>query len=120
MKGHVSTQIGNVVIDNEVLAKYAGSVAVECIGVVGMAAISVKDGIVKLLKRESVSSGVNVTIQNNKLNIGLHIIVAYGVSIAAVADNLINNVKYKVEHYTGLEVENVSVYVEAVRVMDEG
>lgn len=119
MKGHVSTQIGNVVIDNEVLEKYAGSVAVECIGVVGMAAISVKDGIVKLLKRESASSGVNVTVEENKLNIDLHIIVAYGVSISAVADNLINNVKYKVEHYTGLEVENVSVYVEAVRVMDE-
>ena len=119
MKGHVSTQIGNVVIDNEVLAKYAGSVAIECIGVVGMAAISVKDGIVKLLKHESVSSGVSVTIENNKLNIGLHIIVAYGVSIAAVADNLIDNVKYKVDHYTGLEVENVYVYVEAVRVIDE-
>ena len=34
-----------------------------------------------------------------------HVIVAYGVSILAVADNLISNVKYKVEEFTGIEIE---------------
>lgn len=118
MKGHMNTQIGEVIIDNEVIAKYAGSATVECFGVVGMASVNVKDGLVKLLKRDSLSHGVNVTIENNKIVIGLHIIVVYGVSISAVADNLISNVKYKVEEFTGMEVEKINIYVEGVRVLD--
>ena len=42
MKGHMNTQVGNIVIDTEVIAQYAGTVAVECFGIVGMAAVSVK------------------------------------------------------------------------------
>ena len=51
MKGSVTTDLGVITIDPEVVAKYAGTVAVECFGIVGMAAISMKDGIVKLLKK---------------------------------------------------------------------
>ena len=36
----------------------------------------------------------------------------------AVCENLINNVKYKVEEFTGMEVEKISVFVEGVRVLD--
>ena len=45
-------------------------------------------------------------------------IVAYGVSIRAVSDNLIANVKYKVEAFTGIEVESINIMVEGVRVID--
>ena len=47
-----------------------------------------------------------------------HVIVSYGVSILAVSDNLISSVKYKVEHFTGLEIEKINIYVEGVRVID--
>ncbi len=118
MKGHMNTQIGEILIDNDVIAKYAGSSAVESFGVVGMASVNVKDGIVNLLKRENISHGVNVVVEDNKISIDLHIIVAYGVSISAVSDNLINNVKYKVEEFTGLTVEKIRILVEGVRVID--
>ena len=118
MKGHMNTDLGEIVIDNEVVARYAGSAAVECFGIVGMASVSVKDGLVKLLKKESISHGVNVEIENNSMNIALHIIVAYGVSIVAVTENLIENVKYKVEEFTGLQVSTISVFVEGVRILD--
>lgn len=118
MKGHMNTQIGEVLIDNDVLAKYAGSSAIECFGVVGMASINVKDGLVKLLKRESLSHGVNITVEDNKIIIDLHIIVSYGVSISAVAENLISNVKYNVEEFTGMEVIKINIFVEGVRVID--
>ena len=45
-------------------------------------------------------------------------IVSYGVSISTVADNLIENVKYKVEEFTGMPVEKINIYVEGVRVID--
>lgn len=118
MKGHMNNKIGEILIENDVMAKYAGSAAVECFGVVGMASVNVKDGLVKLLKKESISHGVSVNVIENKLKIDLHIIVAYGVSIAAVAENLVSNVKYKLEEYTGLIVDKVIIYVEGVRVLD--
>ena len=117
--GIMNTNLGNVQIDKEVIAKYAGSSAVECFGIVGMATVNVKDGFAKLLKRESLTHGVEVAVtEDNKITIDLHIIVSYGVSISAVTDNLISNVKYKVEEFAGLPVERISVYVEGVRVID--
>ncbi|MDY5868846.1 MAG: Asp23/Gls24 family envelope stress response protein [Lachnospiraceae bacterium] len=113
----MNTHMGNITIDNEVIAQYAGSIAMECFGVVGMAGINVKDGLVKLLKMDSMTRGINVSIQNNKLTLNFHIILAYGVSILAVSDNLISNVKYKVEEFTGIEVEKVNIFVEGVRVI---
>ena len=114
----MNTHMGNISIDNEVIAQYAGSVAMECFGIVGMAGINVKDGLVKLLKMDSITRGINVSIKNNKLTRNFHVIVAYGVSILAVTDNLISNVKYKVEEFTGIEIEKINIFVEGVRVID--
>lgn len=114
----MNTHMGNITIDNEVIAQYAGSVAMECFGIVGMAGINVKDGLVKLLKMDSMTRGINVSIKNNRLTLNFHVIVAYGVSILAVSDNLISNVKYKVEEFTGIEIEKINIFVEGVRVID--
>ena len=118
MKGRITNQLGDIMIDLDVIAKYAGTCAVECVGIVGMAAISMKDGRVKLLKKESLTHGINVTLNDNKLTIDFHVIVSYGVSISAVADNLVSNVKYKVEEFTGLTVDKINIFVEGVRVID--
>lgn len=42
MKGSMSTDLGIITVNPEVIAKYAGSVAVECFGIVGMAAVNMK------------------------------------------------------------------------------
>ena len=119
MNGHMETQLGKVTIDPEVIATYAGSVAVECFGIVGMAAVNMKDGLVKLLKKDYLTHGINVVIdEENKITIDFHVIVSYGVSICAVSDNLIASVKYKVEEFTGMEVDKINIYVEGVRVID--
>ena len=119
MKGSMATDLGVIVIDPEVIAKYAGTVAVECFGIVGMAAVSMRDGLVKLLKRESLTHGIQVEISDdNMITINFHVIVSYGVSISAVCNNLVNNVKYKVEEFTGMEVKKINMYVEGVRVID--
>lgn len=119
MKGSMSTDLGIITIDPEVIAKYAGSVAVECFGIVGMAAVSMKDDLVKLLKKESLTKGIQVGISDeNKITLNFHVVVAYGVSISAVTDNLISNVKYKVEEFTGMSVDKINIYIEGVRVID--
>ena len=119
MKGSsMNTHMGKIIIDKEVVSRYAGSVAVECFGIVGMAGINVKDGLVKLLKMDSITRGIAVRMVNNKLVLDFHVIVAYGVSILAVSDNLISNVKYKVEEFTGIDVAKINVYVEGIRAID--
>ena len=118
MKGRMNTGMGEITINTDVIATYAGSVAVERFGIVGMAAVNMKDGLVKLLKKDSLKHGINVTLNENKISLDFHVIVAYGVSIRAVSDNLIANVKYKVEAFTGIEVENINILVEGVRVID--
>ncbi|MDO4616692.1 MAG: Asp23/Gls24 family envelope stress response protein [Lachnospiraceae bacterium] len=118
MKARVNTEYGEIVINSDVIATYAGTVAVECFGIVGMATVNMKDGIVKLLKRDNIKQGITVEIEDNKISIDFHVIVAYGVSISAVSENLIDSIKYKVEEFTGMEVDNVHILVEGVRVID--
>ena len=119
MKGSMSTDLGIITVNPEVIAKYAGTVAVECFGIVGMAAVNVKDGLVRLLKKDSLTHGIQVTIsEDNRITIDFHVIVSYGVSISAVTDNLISNVKYKVEEFAGMPVDKINIYIEGVRVID--
>jgi uncharacterized alkaline shock family protein YloU len=118
MKGQFNTEYGQIVIDEEVIAQYAGMNALECFGIVGMASISKRDGLVSLLMRDHLTKGVHVTIEDNRIEIDFHIIVVYGVSIATVTENLIENVKYKVETLTGMTVDRINVYVEGVRIVD--
>ena len=67
---------------------------------------------------KEILKGINVTINDNAIEIDFHVIVSYGVSISTVADNLIESVKYKVEEFTGMPVEKINIFVEGVRVID--
>ena len=119
MNGQLTNSLGTGTIDPDVIATYAGSVAVECFGIVGMAAVNMKDGLVKLLKRDYLSHGINVTVDDkNEISIDFHVIVSYGVSIFTVSDNLIETVKYRVEEFTGMKIKKINISVEGVRVID--
>ena len=119
MKGSIKTDLGIISISPDVVAKYAGTLAVECFGIVGMCAVNMKDGLVHLLKKDSLSHGIAVRMsENNTLSLDFHVIVVYGVGIQAVADNLLSSVKYKIEEFTGMTVDKINVYVEGVRVID--
>ncbi|MCR5251067.1 MAG: Asp23/Gls24 family envelope stress response protein [Lachnospiraceae bacterium] len=118
MNNSVDTHLGSIQIDKSVIAQYAGTIANECAGIVGMASVNAKEGLVRILKKESVSRGISVKSSGGRLALDFHVIIAYGVSILAVSENLITTVKYQLENYTGLEVEKINIYVEGVRVID--
>ncbi|MBR4768036.1 MAG: Asp23/Gls24 family envelope stress response protein [Lachnospiraceae bacterium] len=111
-------KIGTVRIRTDVVKQYAATEAMECFGVVGMGAISLRDGFARILKNERITRGVDVTVKDGTVSIDFHIIVAYGVNIKTVADNLMENVIYKIESFTGLTVREVNVFVEGVRLVD--
>ncbi|MCD8300945.1 MAG: Asp23/Gls24 family envelope stress response protein [Clostridiales bacterium] len=119
MKGRLESSLGTVSIDSQVVATYAGSVAVECFGIVGMAAVNVKDGLVKLLKKDYLHHGISVNIEDgDRITLDFHVIVSYGANIATVTENLMETVKYRVEGFTGMKVVKINVFVEGVRVID--
>ena len=117
-KGYLNNSMGEVIITPDVIAQYAGAQALECFGIVGMAAMSKKDSVMHMLKKESLKKGIEVSVSSNKISISFHVIMAYGVNIVSVCDNLMENVKYKLEEFTGMTVEKISVLVEGVRVID--
>lgn len=116
MSAKLENQYGTISIENEVIARIGGLTAVDCYGIVGMAAKNMKDGLVQLLKRESLTKGIRINVNEEQISIDLHIIVEYGTNITAIAENIISTVKYKVETVCGIAVEQVNVFVEGVRV----
>lgn len=108
--------LGEVSISNSVIAEIAGAVASKCYGVVGMAARNKKDGIVNLLRQDSMSKGINISVEDNKVVIAIHLIVEYGTNINAVCKSIVNRVRYTIENCVGIKVNRVTVKVEGVRV----
>ena len=116
MSAKKTNSLGEMIIADDVIAVLAGISAIESYGIVGMASKRATDGIVELLGRENLSKGVRVYTQGDEITIDLFIIVEYGISIAATAENIIETVKYNVENYTGMNVKKVNITVEGVRV----
>ena len=67
---------------------------------------------------ENMSRGISVRVEDSGIVIDMHIAVEYGVNIHAICDSIIHNVRYKLEHNTGLKVTKVNVAVESVRVKE--
>ncbi len=116
MAVNIESNLGVISIEEDVIAKIAGSAALECYGIVGMAATSVRDGLIHLLKKESLAKGIEVeVVEDNSLNITLHIIVEYGTNIPAIGEIITSTVKYRVEESLGLTVNEVVVCVDGIR-----
>ena len=110
------TELGTVTVNAEMRLKVASDAALECYGIVGMASKRSTDGLVQLFGKENLGRGVRIRPSADSVDVDLFIIVEYGISISAVASTIIDQVKYKVEHLTGIKVGKVNVSVEDIRV----
>ncbi len=116
----INNDKGSITITMDVFRNLAGDAATKCFGVKGMAGRSKDGGALQLLRRESMSKGVDVSLNDDdSLSLDLHIGVDYDVNIVAVCRSIINEVSYKVEKWTGMKVKNVDVYVDTV-IVDKG
>ena len=104
---------GTISITNEVFTNLAGDAATSCFGVKGMVGRSKDSGPFQLLRRESMSKGVNATFADDG-SISLDIAVDHGVNISALAHSIINEVSYKVNQATGVPVARVDVFVDSM------
>ena len=112
----LQTELGEIRVSSDVFTTITGSAATNCYGVKGMAVRSATDGLVHLLKRESMAKGVKVRYhQDGTVAIELHIIVENGVNLVAVCRSIMSQVRYVVSKTTGVTVSSVDVYVDSMR-----
>jgi len=106
---------GAISVTSDVFRNIAGDAATRCFGVKGMAGRSKADGLVLLLRRESMSKGVFVSFcESGGIAIDLHIVVDHGVNISALANSIMSEVSYKVSNATGVAVDKVDVFVDSM------
>ena len=112
-RGHLSgeSELGRITIANDAIAQIVGHTAAECYGVVGMAG----KGLKRLLTRDRLTQGIEVSMRGNALLLDLHVVVEYGLNLAEVAATVRSRVAYEVERLTGLSVAAVEVHIEDVR-----
>ena len=113
----LQTELGEIRVSADVFTAITGSAATNCYGVKGMAVRSKTDGLVHLLKRESMAKGVKVyhNDEDGTVSIELHIIVENGVNLKAVCHSIMSEVRYVVSTTTGVAVSSVDVYVDSMR-----
>jgi uncharacterized alkaline shock family protein YloU len=106
---------GKITIAREVFTHLAGDAATNCFGVKGMTVRSMTDGLVHLLRRESMSRGVHVTYNDGgDISVELHIGVDAGVNIPAICESIKSGVRFKLESATGISVARVDIFVDSM------
>ena len=111
---NVTNDNGKIGISSEVFTYLAGESATSCFGVKGMVACP-KEGGGQLLRREAMAKGVVTHFDDSGAAVlELHIGVDHGVNMAAVARSIMNEVKYKLERSTGVEIKSVDVYIDTI------
>ena len=115
MSATVTDEYGKVTYDDSVIAFIAGQSAAECYGLVGLTQRNIGEGISSVFKGSNASKGVEVrTDGSDTVEIKLFVTVKYGVSLAAVAENVIDKVKYNLENDTGVKVKSVDIVVQGI------
>lgn len=110
-------ELGTISIPEDLFTLLAGYAAIENYGIIGMAAKNASDSFVELFTKDNLKKGVKVTIiSENEVDVDLHVMLQYGVSLPAVAENARDNVKYRLEELTGVKVRCVNIFVEGIRV----
>ena len=108
----LQTEKGEITISSDVFTNITGAAATNCYGVKGMAMRSKTDGLVHLLRRESMGKGVKVTYnEDSSVSIELHIMVD---NLMAVSRSIMSEVRYIVSRTTGAEVRSVDVCIDSM------
>ena len=115
MSAILKNNYGTITYNDDYLATIVGLNAVECYGLAGMTEKNFGETLTNFFKSSEIKKGVVVRTDNTEnISIKLNVTVKYGVSLNAVAENIIDKVKYSIEKDTGLNVETVDIVVQGI------
>lgn len=113
MTKQLQLDIGNIVIAKEVIAKIASIAIQETPGIAAM-----------LVGKKSVNSknfykAVEIKLSQTEVEIGLRVVIIYGIPLHEISRLLQANVKKVVEDMTGLLVVNVNIDIVGIASKDD-
>lgn len=110
------TQYGAINISDDAIATVAGTAAIACYGIVGLASRgSIRDVITELLKQDNYAKGVVVSKEKGGYVIDVYVVVAYEVKITEVLSEVQKKVRYELEKTFALHLRSVNVYAHSLR-----
>jgi uncharacterized alkaline shock family protein YloU len=113
-------QLGKVEISPEAVATIAAEAIMERgYGVVGLASKRLRAGRPEILRPEHYRDGIQVQFEDDQIILELYVIVEYGLRIAEIAHNIMQNVKFDVEKHLGMTVKQVNVNVQGLRTTEQ-
>lgn len=115
MKQKQITKFGSIEIDQRVIEDLARKAATQCYGVLGMANAGARDTVLQRIKKET-SGGVQAREGEKGIILDLYVSLQYGVRTAAVAQNIMETVKYQIESTLELPVEAVNIFIQSIQV----
>ena len=112
-KIHDNSDLGEVNINDNVLAVISAMAALEVDGVVGMAG-NITSEIVEKLGMKKISKGVRVDVDEKNVMIDVSLVLKMNDNIVEISKKVQDKIKNTVENMTGLEVVNVNVNISNV------
>lgn len=104
--------IGSVRISENVIAAVVRKYTLEVDGVVRFASASLVGGLAEMIGRRSQDSSVAVRLDGDAVNIGVTLVLRFGVQIPEVAGLVQDVIRSRVEELTGKHVSAVNVIVQ--------
>ena len=109
----LENHLGTTTITEDYFADLIGNTVSDCYGVVGIAAKTPVQGLLRYISGKSTpAQGVRVKSIGGKLVVDIHIVVMYGVNVNAIVSSIIEKVRYAVSAAVGLQVSKVNVFVD--------
>lgn len=108
-----NSDLGEVKINEEVIAIIAAMASMEVEGVVAMAG-NITAEIVSKLGMKKLSKGVNIEVADGKILVDVAIVLKMNENILKISKKVQDKVKTTVENMTGMEVSNVNVNISSV------
>lgn len=112
----LENHLGTIGISEKYLYSLVEHTVSTCYGVAGLDRPYGKSPADFVLKKSELGMGkcIRLAMNGEKLNVGVHITVIFGVNIAAVSDSLAHKLCYTIEEKTGLNISKVTIYIDGM------
>ena len=109
---------GSINVSAKAIASIAYQAAIKSYGVVGLASKNLVNGLTNMIVKDP-TNGIEVQFEDDKIDIDIYIVVQYGTRVKSVANSVANTVRFNVEKYLGLPIQDVNVHVQGLRINGE-
>jgi uncharacterized alkaline shock family protein YloU len=113
---------GRVVVSARAIGSVAYQATLGCYGIVALVPQNLRSRVSRRLGHPpppDAREGIAVQMDGDRVTVTLHVVVEYGLPIAAVAHNAIRTVYFAIEHAFGIRPVAVNVHVHELRFSEE-